>query len=55
MTAKYKLLAVLASALCWSSCDILDEYPQTGPSSENFFSSEAELTLAINAAYSTFH
>lgn len=52
---KYKLLAVLASALCWGSCNILDEYPQTGPSSENFFSSEAELTLAINAAYSTFH
>ena len=55
MTMKYKLLAVLASALCRGSCNILDEYPQTGPSSENFFSSEAELTLAINAAYSTFH
>lgn len=52
---KYRMLILLLSVLGWSSCDILDEYPQSGPSNENFFSNEAELTLAVNGVYSTFY
>lgn len=51
---KYRIIALLSVLLC-ASCNILDEFPQTGPSNETFFSNEAELKLAINGAYSTFY
>lgn len=50
----YILLITLFGGLI--SCDdLLDKYPQSGPASSEFFSTEAELTLALNAAYSSLY
>ena len=46
------LLLVLSLQGCMS---ILDQYPKTGPSNETFFSSEDELTLAVNACYQNLY
>ncbi|MGM9765154.1 MAG: RagB/SusD family nutrient uptake outer membrane protein [Candidatus Cryptobacteroides sp.] len=47
------LCAIAAAAVSCSG--FLDKYPQTGPSNEDFFSNEDELTLAINGAYSSLY
>lgn len=52
--AKNILIAACAAAAV-SCSGFLDKYPQTGPSNEDFFSNEDELTLAVNGAYSALY
>ena len=48
---KYLLTAFAAIALSVSSCVNLDLYPLSEGSSENWYSNEQEITLALNALY----
>lgn len=55
---KYKLFHSLSliSLLSLGSCvSLLDQYPKNGPSTSNFYSNEAELTIAANAVYNTLY
>lgn len=47
------LFAIFICMTSITACDRLDIEPPTGPSAGNFIKSEAELQLAINAAYRT--
>ena len=49
------IFLALCAAVMVSCSGFLDKYPQTGPSNEDFFSNEAELTLAVNGAYSALY
>ena len=48
---KYIITAFAAIALSTSACVNLDLYPLSEGSSENWYSNEQEITLALNALY----
>ena len=51
-----KIILFLAMAAGCCSCNgFLDRVPPTGPSNENYYSTEEELTLALNSAYTQFY